>query len=338
MYIVKKIECQVEECGKVFLDKVSYKKHIHVHGDKQYICPYSDCSKKFLDNSKLRRHLLVHTGDKPYRCDLCGKKFSLDFNLRTHLRIHTGEKPYACTFPGCFKRFSQSSNLTAHEKTHFAVGNEKNGSGTGLCLNEPMNFSQKLIFKVNPLKATVEKNAFSGLFCEENVEYINSLYENMKEALILYENDQIVISQAQIQGNLNDNSKNGVFKINLDSVNWKNRSLKGMKIFYIYKDLSNMDYKEENDEENDENENEDEENNDDFNRKQGKSEENLKNQENDKKQTDESQRKEYIYDENTQIYHLKHEFNDFLVDDDVEDNENEEEFEGDDFIHGIGYI
>jgi hypothetical protein len=35
---------------------------------------------------------------------------------------------------------------------------------------------------------------------------------------------------------------------------------------------------------------------------------------------------------------LKHEFNDFLVDDEVEDNENEEEYEGDEFIHGIGYI
>ena len=114
----KKYQCSFEECGKIFIDSASLKKHIVIHGEKQYICKLEGCGKKFLDNSKLRRHQLVHTGEKPYKCDICGKKFSLDFNLKTHLRTHTGEKPYICSYTGCYRRFTQSSNLTAHEKTH----------------------------------------------------------------------------------------------------------------------------------------------------------------------------------------------------------------------------
>lgn len=116
--VSRKYQCSFDECGKIFVDASSLKKHMLTHGEKQFICKYEGCGKKFLDNSKLRRHQLVHTGEKPFKCDLCGKKFSLDFNLKTHLRTHTGEKPYFCSYAGCDKRFTQSSNLTAHEKTH----------------------------------------------------------------------------------------------------------------------------------------------------------------------------------------------------------------------------
>ena len=132
----KEYICHNPSCGKVFLDRNSYRKHIITHGEKQYICQAEGCGKRFLDNSKLKRHMLVHTGEKPYKCELCNKRFSLDFNLRTHLRIHTGEKPYVCSFKGCNKRFSQSSNLSAHEKTHLLPSNTPftavNASSNGL--------------------------------------------------------------------------------------------------------------------------------------------------------------------------------------------------------------
>lgn len=121
----KTYPCRHPLCDKVFNDKNSYRKHLIIHGEKQFVCQAENCGKKFLDNSKLKRHMIVHSGDKAYKCELCNKRFSLDFNLRTHLRIHTGEKPYVCSFEGCYKRFSQSSNLSAHEKTHLMAKAEE---------------------------------------------------------------------------------------------------------------------------------------------------------------------------------------------------------------------
>lgn len=121
----KYYKCKFDECGKIFSDSMSLKKHLAAHGEKQFICPVEGCGKKFLDKSKLRRHNLVHSGEKAYKCEICGKRFSLDFNLKTHLRTHTGLKPYICRFAGCGKKFTQSSNLVAHEKVHGKDGEEK---------------------------------------------------------------------------------------------------------------------------------------------------------------------------------------------------------------------
>lgn len=114
----KLFACKLDDCDKVFMDSGNLKKHLASHGEKLFDCPFETCGKKFVDKSKLKRHQLVHTGERPYGCEICGKKFSLDFNLRTHIRTHTGLKPYGCKFNGCQKRFTQSSNLVAHEKTH----------------------------------------------------------------------------------------------------------------------------------------------------------------------------------------------------------------------------
>jgi hypothetical protein len=100
------------------------------------------------------------------------------------MRIHTGEKPYACTYPGCFKRFSQSSNLNAHEKTHELNKDNYNNQGLNnsngdyqVCQNQ-----QRPIFLQNPLKL-IMFNQFSGTMTLNNLFEINKLYELLKEGI-----------------------------------------------------------------------------------------------------------------------------------------------------------
>ena len=256
------LECSFDGCKKKFYDRTAFHKHQLTHGDKLFTCP--DCGKKFLDNSKLRRHSLVHTGEKPFKCEICNKRSSLDFNLRTHLRIHTGEKPYACTYPGCFKRFSQSSNLNAHEKTHEL---NKDSSNYKYSQNNIGNYNefqiqniqnqQKPIFSQNPIKFLMF-NQFSGTMTLNNLLEINKLYEMMKEGINnqlnngnqnnLYQNKQYYKSNTYSNNNIyNDKPKNIILDItynNEESITKKNNAISKEKkpIFAVYNNFNNNIY------------------------------------------------------------------------------------------------
>ncbi|KAF0989311.1 hypothetical protein HZS_3333 [Henneguya salminicola] len=97
MFLIENpIKCTYKNCKRSFKDIISMRKHLNIHGPKNFIC--SSCGK----------------------CDFegCGKRFSLDFNLRTHMRIHTGDRPYVCPFDNCGRKFAQSTNLKSHILTH----------------------------------------------------------------------------------------------------------------------------------------------------------------------------------------------------------------------------
>lgn len=169
----------------MFHDKGTIRKHILTHGEKLFICPIEDCKKKFSEKSKLKRHSLVHSKIKKYKCSQCGKTFSLAFNLRTHERTHTGEKPFICNFPGCFRKFSQSSNLSSHLKNHQTLNNNQNNLITieELLSDEytgtlNINNLNKLNFKYEKIQLEhFQKGNIKGI---HNLHNINHFFDNTK--------------------------------------------------------------------------------------------------------------------------------------------------------------
>ncbi|PWW75989.1 hypothetical protein C7212DRAFT_352100 [Tuber magnatum] len=117
--------CFWEGCNrrdKPFSQKGKVERHIQTHtGYKSCTCPF--CQKEFSAPQALQQHIRTHTGEKPYKCDICGKEFAQGSAMTMHKRVHTGERPLQCDFPGCGKRFSESSNLSKHRKSEFSPSN-----------------------------------------------------------------------------------------------------------------------------------------------------------------------------------------------------------------------
>lgn len=107
-----------ERHGRPFAQRQKIHRHLITHTkNKPYVC--SVCGNAFSEALVLKQHFRVHSGERPFQCKKCHKSFAASTALSVHMRTHTGEKPLVCKWPGCNKRFSESSNLAKHMKSMY---------------------------------------------------------------------------------------------------------------------------------------------------------------------------------------------------------------------------
>lgn len=114
--------CEWNECNRArhpFTQKQKLVRHLQTHA-KNCDNKCNTCGKLFSCSSLLNEHNLIHNNEKPFTCEMCGKSFRTRNSFNIHLRVHSGLKPLVCPFPGCGKRFAESSNLAKHRRVHMA--------------------------------------------------------------------------------------------------------------------------------------------------------------------------------------------------------------------------
>ena len=60
------------------------------------------------------------SGEKPFKCEFpgCDRRFANSSDRKKHSHVHTSDKPYNCRFKGCDKSYTHPSSLRKHMKIH----------------------------------------------------------------------------------------------------------------------------------------------------------------------------------------------------------------------------
>ncbi|XP_067870126.1 gastrula zinc finger protein XlCGF8.2DB-like [Heterodontus francisci] len=108
-------------CGKGFTQSCNLLRHqrVHKHTSQGTHIP-SIFSVKSLRISYVSidhyYFIKLKTGERPFTCTECRNRFTQLSNLLAHQQVHTGERSFTCTM--CAKRFTQSAKLLTHQRVH----------------------------------------------------------------------------------------------------------------------------------------------------------------------------------------------------------------------------
>ena len=119
--IRKRVNVACEECGRVFGDSSSLKKHIRVVHRKVKDFSCEECGKTFAEKSNRSKHIIAaHLNQRSHPCDMCDKVFNFTDGLKRHKNnVHLGIRPYQCQ--DCQRWYKQKTHLLKHRQSVHGV-------------------------------------------------------------------------------------------------------------------------------------------------------------------------------------------------------------------------
>jgi hypothetical protein len=75
---------------------------------------------------------LCVAGEKPFKCDFpgCDRRFANSSDRKKHSFVHRSDKPYTCRVEGCDKTYTHPSSLRKHMKIHDSASTTNNSSSS----------------------------------------------------------------------------------------------------------------------------------------------------------------------------------------------------------------